>query len=157
MFACTARVAKTFGQLQESHSSLVGQLYWLGFRRHEVPYERQARQHGTSAWSFKKKVTYLLDSVFSFTSLPISLILSVGLIGTLVALAGSIVVFAAWLVGAIPVAGYTALMLVLLLSTGAILSALGVVGTYVWRAYENTKHRPSAVVLDQAYYGGGGS
>lgn len=146
VFACSREVAAHLGSLEESHSSLVGQLYWLGFRRVEVPYERREREHGSSGWSFRKKLDYLLDSVFSFTNLPISLILMVGVVGTGAAFLGAVVVFTAWAMGAIQVAGYTALMLVLLLSTGSILSALGIVGTYVWRAYENTKHRPSAVV-----------
>lgn len=149
IFACTAQVATKFGELVESNSSLVGLLYWLGYRRVEIPYDRVARQHGTSAWSFRKKVTYLLDSVFSFTSLPISLILLLGAAGTALALGSAAVVFVAWLLGAISIPGYTATMLVLLLSTGSILFALGIVGTYVWRAYENTKNRPIAVVMQQ--------
>ena len=64
----------------------------------------------------------------------------------------AIVVFVAWLNSAIPVPGYTALMLVILLSTGAILLSLGIVGMYVWRAYENTKGRPTAVVMSRESY-----
>jgi glycosyltransferase involved in cell wall biosynthesis len=110
VFACSAQVAEKFTHLGESHSSLVGQLYWLGYRRVEVPYERVARQHGSSSWTFRKKFRYFLDSVFSFTSLPISVILAVGLIGTVAASVGAVVVFVAWLLGDIPVPGYTALM-----------------------------------------------
>ena len=43
-------------------------------------------------------------------------------------------------------------MLVILLSTGAILLSLGIVGMYVWRAYENTKGRPTAVVMSRESY-----
>jgi glycosyltransferase involved in cell wall biosynthesis len=153
VFACTHQVAEKFNHLRESHSSLIGQLYWLGYRRIEVPYARQERQHGKSAWSFRKKFTYLIDSVFSFTSLPVSLILIVGVVGTILALIGAFVVFTAWLFGAVAVPGYTALMLVLLLSTGSILSALGIVGTYVWRAFENTKGRPTSVIMDHETFG----
>jgi hypothetical protein len=48
-------------------------------------------------------------------------------------------------------------MLVLLLSTGSMLSALGIVGTYVWRAYENTKGRPTSVVMRHDHYDTGSS
>jgi len=58
-----------------------------------------------------------------------------------------------WLVGGIEVPGYAATMLVLLFSTAAILFALGVVGTYVWRTFENTKGRPSAVVMLHENFG----
>jgi hypothetical protein len=147
IFACTREVAQNFATLGESNSSLVGLLFWLGYRRVEVPYSRSEREHGKSAWTFGKKVGYLLDSVFSFTSLPITVILAVGLVGSIAALVAAFVVFVSWLAGAIPVPGYSALMLVLLFATGSILFALGVVGTYVWRTFENTKSRPSSVVM----------
>jgi glycosyltransferase involved in cell wall biosynthesis len=147
IFATTRQVARGFGSLNESNSSLVGLLFWLGYRRIEIPYSRSERVHGKSAWTFGKKLAYLLDSVFSFTSLPISAILAVGLVGSAIALIAAFVVFVTWIVGAIPVPGYAALMLVLLFATGSILFALGIVGTYVWRTFENTKNRPGSIVM----------
>ena len=147
VFACTREVAQTLAGLEEANSSLVGLLYWMGYRRVEVPYGRLPRRHGRSAWSFRKKLTYLLDSVFSFTALPVTLILAVGVIGTIVAFIIAIAVLITYLAGRIPVPGYAATMLVLLFATGSILFALGIVGTYVWRTFENTKGRPRAIVM----------
>lgn len=147
IFACNRAVAVEILQLQESRSSLVGLLYWVGFRRAEVPYQRLAREHGKSSWSMSKKVRYLLDSVFSFTDLPLSILIAVGFIGGLLTLAASAVVSVAYLTGSIREPGYTPLMLVILFSTFSLLSALGIVGSYVWRAFENTKRRPSAIVM----------
>lgn len=152
IFACTKAVAANISNLQESNSSLVGLLFWLGYRRAEVPYVRRERVHGKSAWSFGKKVGYLLDSVFSFTSLPISIILTVGVLGAIASLVVAFVVFLSWAFGAITVPGYAALMLVLLFSTGAVLAAMGIVGTYVWRTFENTKNRPGAIVMVHEIY-----
>ncbi len=153
IFACTSQVAQNFATLEESNSSLVGLLFWLGYRRIDVPYARAEREHGTSGWTMRKKVRYLLDSVFSFTSLPITLILTVGLVGAAAALVAAFVVFISWILGAITVPGYSALMLVLLFATGSILFALGIVGTYVWRTFENTKKRPSSIVMLHETYG----
>jgi len=152
IFACSRKVARNFESLPESNSSLVGLLFWLGYRRVEVPYARSAREHGTSGWTSRKKIAYLLDSVFSFSSLPISVILAVGLLGSIGALVAAFVVFLSWLLGSIAVPGYSALMLVLLFATGSILFALGIVGTYVWRTFENTKGRPSSVVMSHDSY-----
>lgn len=153
IFACTRSVAQKFADLEESNSSLVGLLFWLGFRRIEIPYSRQERTHGKSAWSWRKKYRYLLDSIFSFTSLPITVILTVGVLGTVASFVAAIVVLCAWLFRAIEVPGYTAQMLVLLFATGSILSALGIVGTYVWRTFENTKRRPTSVVMLKESFG----
>jgi hypothetical protein len=59
------------------------------------------------------------------------------------------------LFGVVEVPGYTAQMLVLLLATGSILFALGIVGTYVWRTFENTKGRPNSVVMLTESFGNG--
>ena len=60
VFGCNRRFRDRLLALEASNTSLVGQLVWLGFRRKTVPYERAARRHGKSAWSFRRKLDYLL-------------------------------------------------------------------------------------------------
>ena len=147
IFACNRAFRDALLGLEESRSSLIAQIFWLGFRRAEVPYQRQARQHGTSAWTWHKKVAYLADSVFSFTDLPIRWLLLVGTLGVLAALGLGATAVAGRLLGLIDVPGY-AMTLVAILFFGALnLLSLGIVGAYAWRAYENTKQRPQAVAL----------
>lgn len=153
IFACSRQVADRLVALDESHSSLVGLLYWLGFRRLEVPYERAPRQEGKSGWSFRRKLRYFLDSVFSFTDVPVMLLTLIGLVGGLLTLATSMVVLVARLTGVIEQSGYTPLMLVVLLSTFTLLFALGIVGSYVWRTYENSKGRPPSVAMTHEEFG----
>jgi glycosyltransferase involved in cell wall biosynthesis len=156
VFGCTRQVASHLLRLEESHTSLVGLLYWVGFRRLEVPYERQPRLVGTSGWGFRRKVRYLLDSIFSFTDLPITVIMLLGAIGVAVSTVWSIVIITAWAVGTINVPGYTPLMLALFFVTSTILIALGLVGSYVWRTYENSKGRPSVVPMTHERFDGNG-
>lgn len=153
IFGCTAHVSKQLIALNESHSSLVGLLYWVGYRRLEIPYERQERTSGKSGWSVRRKFRYLLDSVYSFSDLPITLLVLVGAVGSVVTLAISIVTVVARAAGLIVVPGYTALMLVTLMSATSILLGLGVVGSYVWRTYENSKQRPLAIVMSRELHG----
>lgn len=152
VFACTRSVGDRLVALDEAHSSLVGLLYWLGFRRIEVPYERAPRDEGKSGWSLRRKLRYFLDSVFSFTDVPVTLLTLTGLVGSLLTVVASVVVLVARLTGVIDEAGYTPIMLVLLLSTFTILFGLGIVGGYVWRTYENSKGRPSAVAMSQELF-----
>jgi polyisoprenyl-phosphate glycosyltransferase len=153
VFGCTRRIASQLVRMEESHTSLVGLLYWLGFRRLEVPYVRQPRPVGSSGWGFRRKVRYLLDSIFSFTDLPITVIIVVGAIGVAASTVWAIAVLAAWAAGKINVPGYTPLMLALLFVTSAILVSLGLVGSYVWRTYENSKRRPSVVPMTHERFG----
>ena len=50
IFACNRAFRDALLGLEESRSSLIAQIFWLGFRRAEVPYERQVRQHGAGWW-----------------------------------------------------------------------------------------------------------
>lgn len=132
--------------LDEARSSLVGQVFWLGFRRAQLPYERRARQHGRSAWTLRRKLAYLSDSVFAFSDLPIRWLMRFGAVGTLVAIAlGLSAAVGRWL-GWIEVPGYAMTLLVVLFFGTLNLLGLGIVGSYAWRSYENTKARPLAIV-----------
>jgi len=153
IFACNKPFRDALLKLGESRSSLIAQIFWLGFRRASVPYVRQPRRHGASAWTWRKKMAYLSDSVFAFTDLPVRLLTRVGALGMVVALALALAVLLAKLMGQIDVPGY-AMTLIAILFFGALnLLSVGIVGTYAWRAYENTKQRPQAVVLREQRFG----
>ncbi len=153
VFACNAKVRDALLELNEQRSSLVGQLFWLGFRRVEIPYVRQVRTAGESAWSFRRKLEYLFDSFFSFTDLPIRVLTMVGAVGVALAAVLALVVLAARLTGAVAVPGYTALILTIAGFGALNLFSLGLVGNYVYRAYENTKRRPLALVSARIEFG----
>ena len=155
IFGCTRQVAARLVALDESHTSMVGLLYWLGFRRVSIPYRRAPRSEGKSGWSFKRKMRYFLDSVFSFTDVPITVLTSIGVIGGIGTLLAGVIVTVARLTGATQQSGYTPLMLVMLMSTFTILFGLGVVGSYVWRTYENSKGRPDSVPMSHEFFGSG--
>ncbi|MCU1393891.1 MAG: glycosyl transferase [Ilumatobacteraceae bacterium] len=147
VFACTSAVRDQLLEFREANSSLVGLLFWLGYRTRAVPYDRRARaDDGSSSWTFAKKFRYMMDSIYSFTDLPLRLLRMIGSLGLVASLVVAVAVAVARWRGAIHVAGYTPLILALSISTMLILSALGIVGSYVWRAYENTKRRPLSVV-----------
>lgn len=154
VFGCNERFRDELLRLEESNSSLVGLIFWLGFRRAEISYSRRERRHGKSAWSFGRKLNYLFDSVFSFTDLPIRLLLFFGLGGLVISLVLGLVVIGAKAVGEIPVPGYAATALTVLFFGGLNALGLGIVGTYAWRGFENTKGRPLAVVRLQRSFSG---
>jgi glycosyltransferase involved in cell wall biosynthesis len=148
IFACNNAVREQLLQLEAVRTSLVGQLIWLGFRRKEIPYARLQRRHGKSAWSLGKKIDYLLDSVFSFTDKPIKALLTSGGLGLLISAGFGVVVVAAKLSGAVEVPGYAATALMILFFAALNLFGLGIVGSYAYRAFENTKGRPAAIVMN---------
>lgn len=154
VFGCNRTFRDHLCGLNEANSSLIGLIFWLGFRRAEVSYSRAARKHGKSAWTFKKKLNYLLDSIFSFTDLPIRLLTLVGLIGLAISIVLGIVILLAKSFGSIAVPGYSATVLTIIFFGGLNALGLGIVGSYAWRTYENTKQRPLAVVMRALQFAG---
>lgn len=146
VFACNRRFRDELLALPERNTTLVGLVFWLGFRRQEVGYSRRPRRHGTSAWSLARRVRYLLDSTFAFSDLPVRLLSVVGLLGIAISVVLAIVVVAAKLRGAIEVPGYAATVLAVMFFGGLNSLGLGMLGEYMWRTFENTKSRPSYVV-----------
>jgi len=153
MFGCNRVFRDHLLRLQETNTSLVGQVVWLGFRRKLVPYRRLPRRHGESAWSFSRKVKYLLDSMFAFSDLPIRALTWVGVGGLAISAALTVIVLAAKLTGTIDVPGYTATVLTIIFFAALNSFGLGIIGLYTWRAYENTKGRPGAIVLERRDFG----
>jgi glycosyltransferase involved in cell wall biosynthesis len=149
VFGGNEKVRRQLTALGESNSSLVGLLFWMGFRRVAVPYQRRAREHGRSSWSLAKKLRYLSDSLFAFTDLPVRLLLAVGVLGLVTSmLFGGVVVFSK-LFSSLPVPGYAATATLIMFFGGLNCFGIGVLGGYLWRTFENSKRRPNYLVLSQ--------
>ena len=149
VFACNQAFRDHLLALEESNSTLVGLLFWLGFRRKLIPYTRQPRRHGSSAWSLSRKLRYLGDSVFAFSDLPIRLLVLVGVLGLSLSVLLGAAILSARLTGGIHVPGYAATVLAVIFFAALNSFGLGVIGSYVWRTFENTKGRPQAVVMSR--------
>jgi polyisoprenyl-phosphate glycosyltransferase len=152
VFACSRQVRSEILALREGNSSLIGLLFWIGFRRELVPYDRRARPSGRSAWTLTKKLRYLSDSVFNFTDLPVRLLFRIGLFGTLVSVVGGAIILTAKLTGHISIPGYTATALIVGFFGALNCLGLGIIGGYAWRTLENTKGRPNFLVASRTHF-----
>ena len=154
IFGCNRQVRDKVLEFREARSSLVAQLMWVGFRRKVILYHRLQRRKGKSAWTFTKKMDYLLDSIFSFTDLPIKLLMNIGALGTIISFIVGLTAVIARLTNSTQVSGYTALMIAIMFFGAMNLLGLGIIGSYAQRGYENTKMRPLAIVADKQVYKG---
>ena len=124
--------------------------YWLGIPPVVIAYERQARIHGKSRWTFAKKLTYFIDSILGFSVLPIRLISLIGIVVSLLSFCyGGLIVFEA-LFGSRIVPGFPTLVALITFLLGLILVMLGIIGEYVWRIFDEVTRRPE-VVIDEVY------
>ena len=143
------KVITVLNILDEKNSAITGQILWSGFKTGIVYYTRKAREIGTSKWTLKKKIRLVLDTLFSFSTVPIRVLELVGLLSLAVAVIWSIVVLASKLSGNISVSGFTTLLLFNLFSFGIIMMSLGILGEYLWRTFDASRNRPTYIIEDK--------
>lgn len=146
IFACSKLFRNELVSLSEANSSLIGQLFWLGFSRKIVPYVRKKRTIGRSAWTLTKKINYMSDSIFSFTDLPLKFFLLIGFLGLITSIIMSLIVIIAKFIGQITIPGYSSLIIYILFFSSINIFSGSIVGLYTYRCYENTKNRPLTII-----------
>jgi len=140
------RALEALGQLRERHRFMKGLFGWVGFRRKALPYHRHARLVGESKFGLWKLWNFALEGITGFSTAPLRVTTYLGL-----AAAGFAFLFALWIVGKAAlygdrVAGWPTMMVVILFLGGVQLIALGLIGEYLGRLYEESKQRPLYLV-----------
>jgi glycosyltransferase involved in cell wall biosynthesis len=155
VFGCSRIVRDKLLELQGIDSNLIALLFWLGYRREYIVYERKKRLEGMSAWTLGKKLRYCLDSVFNFTDLPIRLLLYAGAAALALAVGAILFVIAAKLRGDIPVPGYTPTVLGIMFFGALTSLGFGIVGQYLWLGLQTSRRRPNYIVRSADEFGKG--
>ncbi len=145
------KVITVLQNLDEKNSALTGQILWSGFKTDIVYYTRLARTAGISRWTLKKKIRLVMDTLFSFSSLPITVVLGVGTFSIIVAIIWAIVVLIAKIAGYINVSGWTTLFIFNLFSFGIIMMTLGILGEYLWRTFDASRKRPPYIIEEDDF------
>lgn len=149
VFLLDRKVINVLMSLDERNSAITGQILWSGFRTAKVEYVRLAREIGTSKWTMKKKIRLVTDTLFSFSTLPITLVTWIGILSFAGASIWSVVVLVSRLMGKIVVSGWTTLFIFNLFSFGIIMLTLGILGGYLWRTFDASRNRPPYIVEDE--------
>ena len=142
------KVIKVLELMDEKNSALTGQILWSGFKTDYVYYRRKTRTSGKSRWTLKKKIQLFMDSLFSFTALPITIVSVLGGISTIGAIVWAITTFIARIKGNIVIEGWTTSFIFSLFSFGVIMLTFGLLGGYLWRTFEASRNRPTYIVED---------
>jgi len=150
-FALLDRVAvNALNALPERNRFMRGLRAWVGFKRIGIHYDRPQRAAGQSKYSMLKLMKLGLDGIFSFSSKPLSMILLVGVISSVVSMLG-FVLFLIWsltdikIFGRTPAdaPGFTTIVLLLFFLSSMQLLSVGIIGEYIGRIFDETKNRPT--------------
>lgn len=138
-------------RLRERQRFLRGMVQWLGFPTAEIAFQPDSRKAGRSKYTLRGLLKLAADGIFSFSTIPLrlplylgSLSLAVGLLMTLAGLGQGL-----WS-GRWGISGWDYLLIATHLLGGCILCALGVLGEYTGRIYEQVKQRPIYLVKDHS-------
>lgn len=145
-FLIDRQVIDVLVEMQEKNTSLMSQILWSGFKTGSVSYTRLKRTAGKSRWTLSKKIKLAIDSILSFSYFPIRFISGIGILSSIAALIASIVIICLKLTGTIDVEGYTSIIILILFCFGVIMFSLGILGEYIWRAFDASRKRPPFIV-----------
>lgn len=144
------RAVDSLTSLREQHRFMKGLFAWIGYSHVSVPYERDVRFAGKSKWNYWKLWRLSLEGITSFTIGPLKVATYLGLLVALGAfIYGAIVIYDTLMYGN-PVAGYPSLLVVVLFLGGVQLIALGLIGEYLGRVFDEAKDRPLYIVKSYA-------
>lgn len=141
-------VVEAFLSLRDRDREYQLVLDWLGFRQTTIHFQHGAREEGTSAYDLRRLFKVAFDGMFFRTTVLLRLIVLAGFVIALIGAGlAAYAVYARYAQGS--PAGYTSLVVLLLVLCGFIIISLGVVGLYVGRIFEQVKGRPLFVVAEQ--------
>lgn len=149
VFLVDRRVIEVLERLDEKNSAITGQILWSGFRTAKINYLRKERKIGKSKWTLKKKVRLVSDTLFSFSTVPISFIAGVGFFSVVGSLLWALIVLITKMTMGIDVEGFTTLFIFQLFSFGVTMMTLGVLGGYLWRTFDASRNRPVYIVEEE--------
>lgn len=146
------KIVTALQKLPERNRFMKGLYSWVGFKQIAIPFEVQPRKSGTSQWSFYSLLDLAITGITSFTAFPLRLI-ALGGIGV----ATLSIIYAIWivfstLVFGIQTPGWATIVTTITFFGGLQLFALGVVGEYIGRVFDEVKHRPHYIIDEESSF-----
>ena len=143
----TRRVLSVLQAMPEQHRFIRGMVSWIGFRQVPVMYDRAERFTGQTNYPFHKMLSFAVDAITGFSTLPLRVSSYAGAMLGIAALAMTGYALIGYWQSRV-VQGWTSVMIAVLLLGSAQMFFLGILGEYVGRLYIETKRRPLYVIRD---------
>jgi glycosyltransferase involved in cell wall biosynthesis len=139
------RILEEFANFKEVNLFLRGIIPLIGFKSEKVFYKRFEREAGETKYPLKKMLLFAWNGVTSFSTFPMRLVLYFGVFNFLIAIAIGVYIGISYLFGS-TVAGWTSIVLPMTFFSGANMIAIGLIGEYVGKIYEEVKGRPRYII-----------
>lgn len=145
-------VADSIISLGEYHRFSKGIFAWVGYNTKFIPYTACERLRGATKWNFGKLTNYAIDGIIGYSTKPLRFASFLGIFTSLAALIYLIVVVLEKLITGIDIPGYATIIVLILFLGGMQLFCIGIIGEYVGRTFEQSKHRPIYIAKEILNY-----
>jgi dolichol-phosphate mannosyltransferase len=140
--------------MPERNRYIRGMTAWVGFTHTSVPYRREARHAGETKFSLLRMLRFSFDAIASFSYVPLQMATLVGFVCAAIAFMGIPVAIGFRIAGEF-VPGITTVVIAVLLLGGIQLMAIGIIGEYLARVYDEVKRRPLYLVRSKLNFDNG--
>lgn len=146
------KIVRALQQLPERNRFMKGLYSWVGFKQIAIPFEVQPRKSGTSQWGFYSLLDLAITGITSFTAFPLRLIALGG-----ISVAAMAILYTFWIILStflfdIKTPGWATIVTAITFFGGLQLFALGVVGEYIGRVFDEVKHRPHYIIDEDSSF-----
>ena len=145
-------VAESILAMGEYHRFSKGIFAWVGYNTEFIPYTACERTRGSTKWSFGKLFNYAIDGIIGYSTKPLRFATVLGGLTSIAAFIYLIIVVLEKLIAGIAIPGYATIIVLILLLGGMQLFCIGIIGEYVGRTFEQSKHRPIYIAKEVLTY-----
>ena len=144
----TRQVVNSILELNEYNRFSKGLFQWIGYNTKWLEYENIERVSGETSWSFLGLVSYSIEGITAFTTIPLSISTFFGIIFSFIAAILIIFIVLKNLIFSNPVPGWTSTKCIILLLCGIQLFSIGILGKYLEKTYIEIKNRPIFIIKE---------
>lgn len=139
------KVLKEFANFKEYNMFIRGIIPTIGFPSDKVYYKRLEREAGESKYPFSKMLAFAWKGITSFSTVPMRMVLWFGIINFIISVIIGLFVLSSKLRG-VAVSGWTSIVLPMAFFSGSNMIAIGLIGEYIGKIYEEVKGRPRYII-----------
>jgi putative glycosyltransferase len=143
----TRRYVESLLQMGDRNLFLAGMMSWAGFQQIGLPIVKKQRE-GRSTYTLMRRVGLMVNAVSSFSAQPLVWLFNIGATITLLSFSFAFYLVFRKLVFDDALLGFTSIMTAIMLSLGILTTAVGVVGIYLGKVFDQVQNRPSYIVKD---------
>jgi hypothetical protein len=141
-------VVLAFRTFNDHHRHYLLVLRWLGFNHATLEIEHRSRYAGKSSYDFRRLLQHALNGVTSQSDKLLRLFITLGFLVSMLSFLSMVVVIVLYFIHGF-MSGWASTIVVMLMSTGMILTGIGILGVYLGKTFEQTKNRPKYLISDE--------